>query len=164
MRNKMIIEHGPSPWFNAEVIECLSSLLKPDWTILETGCGRSTLWYSKRVEWVHSFEHDEAWFHKTLNLLNKEKVCNAILYLQEDYPINGIPAFWERDEFDFISIDGRGRVKSVETVIPYLKSGGYLLLDDSQRPRYHVVQLLLSNWERKVYGKNRKKSIIWRKP
>lgn len=152
------------PWFTPEVIGYLSSLLKPDWTILETGCGGSTIWYAKRVKWIHSYEHDEEWYIKMLRLIAEKNICNALLYLQEDYPINGIPGFWRKDEFDFISIDGRGRVKSVETVIPYLKSGGHLLLDDSQREKYQDVFVLLRTWEYKSYGENKKKATIWRKP
>ena len=151
------------PWFTSEVIEYLSSLLKPDWTILETGCGGSTIWFSSRVKKVVSFEHSAEWFHEILDIIGSKEIKNVELHLYVDYPTMGIQGFKE-NEFDFISIDGRGRVKSVETVIPYLKSGGYLLLDDSQRHRYMPVLALLADWEQKVCDKNKKNSTIWRKP
>lgn len=159
----MITKYDPSPWFNAEIIEYLSSLLKPDWTVFETGCGGSTIWYSNRVKKVISFESTAEWFHEIREIIERKKIENVELHLYQNYPTTGIHGF-KNDEFDFISIDGRGRVKSIETVIPYLKSGGYLLLDDSQRERYLPVLALLADWEQKVCGKNRKKSTIWRKP
>jgi len=84
------------------------------------------------------------------------------LQLNPDYPKTGICGFKE-NEFDFISIDGRGRVKSITTVIPYLKNGGYLLLDDSGRKRYRRAIALLDKWENKTFGDNAWQVTIWRK-
>ena len=159
-----------TPWFKPEVINYLSALLKADWTILETGCGGSTIWYAGKVAEVHSFEHDKVWFIKTMNLLREGKIENVYLYYSRNYPKTGVPmkdfpGFGDGNKmFDFISIDGRGRVKSIETTIKNLKSGGYLLLDDSQRERYQQAFVLLNNWESKTFGRDRKQATIWRKP
>lgn len=150
------------PWFESETLEFLSSLLKSDWTILETGCGGSTIWYSRRVKKVVSFESSPKWFHDVLDIIGSKEIRNVELHLYIDYPTMGIQGFKE-DEFDFISIDGRGRMKSIETAIPYLKLGGYLLLDDSQRERYQQAFTLVDNWDYETYGKNKKQATIWRK-
>ncbi len=158
-----------SPWFKPDVIKHLSALLKPEWVMLETGCGGSTIWYSERVAEVHSFEHDKAWFVKTMNSLRERKIENVYLYYSLNYPKKGIPmkdfpGFAEGGKlFDFISIDGRGRVKSIETTIRNLKSGGYLLLDDSQRERYQDI-FPLATWSNIKFEEHDKQTIIWRKP
>ena len=161
--------NAKTPWFNSETLEFLSSLLKPDWTVLETGCGSSTVWYLSRVKNVVSFEHDWMWFYKTMMWLKAGDIENTELHYCPDYPIKGIGNLsglinLKENEFDFISIDGRGRVKSIETAIPYLKSGGYLMLDDSQRERYQQAFTLVDNWDYETLGKNEKKATIWKKP
>ncbi len=151
-----------SPWFKPDVVNHLSTLLKPEWVMLETGCGDSTIWYAERVKKVVSFEHDPEWAVKVRKFILEGDVRNIDLHLDPDYPKEGIGGFKE-NEFDFISIDGRGRMKSIETSIPYLKSGGYLLLDDSQRERYQDI-FPLAMWSNIKFEKHDKQTIIWRKP
>ena len=157
------------PWFKSEVTKHLDKLLQPDWVVLETGCGGSTIWYAERVAEVHSFEHDKAWYFKTLNLLREEKIENVWLYYSRLYPEKGIPmkdfpcSSDGNKMFDFISIDGRGRMKSIETTIGNLKSGGYLLLDDCQRERYEILYPVYQ-WSNVHFTKHEKQTIIWKKP
>ena len=152
-----------TPFLAFESLEYLSSLLKPNWNLLETGSGNSTIWFSRRVKKVVSFEHSKEWYIEEKKMIDDNKIKNIDLRLEPDYPIKGISGF-KNGEFDFISIDGRGRVKSVETILPYLKSGGYLLLDDSQREKYQSIIILLNDWENKTLGRRRKQATIWRKP
>jgi len=155
--------HDNAPWFKPETLKYVSSLLKSDWIIFETGCGSSTIWFSSRVKKVISFEHSREWYIKLKEIIENNRIKNIDLQLNPDYPEKGISGFKE-NEFDFVSIDGRGRVKSVEMVIPYLKSEGYLLLDDSQRERYQPAVILLNEWENAIIDKNGKQATIWRKP
>lgn len=150
------------PWFKPDVVKYLSGLLQSDWTILETGCGGSTIWYAKRVAKVISFEHDPAWALKVQEYILSREIKNVTLHLDVNYPKEGIKGF-KKNKFDFISIDGRGRRKSIESSIPYLKSGGYLLLDDSQRERYQNI-FLLDSWSNVKFTRHDKQTIIWRKP
>jgi len=161
---KMHTIYDNTPWFHPMSIKFLSILLKPNWVIFETGCGSSTLWFSDRVKKVVSFEHSKLWYIKVKKIIEDKNIRNIDLRLNPDYPEKGINGF-KNDEFDLISIDGRGRVRSIETVIPFLKSDGYLLLDDSERIRYKRVFELLAEWEIKIFGKNEKsdQTSIWRK-
>lgn len=155
--------YDDTPWFHPTSLMFLSSLLKPDWVIFETGCGSSTIWFSSRVKKVVSFEHKKKWYDKVREIIENKKFKNIDLQLNPNYPKKGICGFG-KNEFDFISIDGRGRVKSIETVLPYLKNGGYLLLDDSGRKRYRRAIALLDKWENKTFGDNDWQLTIWRKP
>ena len=150
------------PWYHPTSLEFLSSLLKPDWIIFETGCGSSTIWFSSRTRKVISFEQSKQWYVKVKKIIKDKKINNVDLRLNPGYPKNGIQGF-KKDEFDFISIDGRGRAKSIETVLPYLKPGGYLLLDDSERKRYKKATTLLSEWENKIFGDHQWQTTIWKK-
>ena len=155
--------YNDSPWFCPESIEFISSLLKPDWVIFETGCGSSTIWFSNRVKKVISFEHTELFYKKIKKLIEDKKIENIDLRLNPNYPEEGILGFG-KDEFDFVSIDGRGRVKSIKTILSFLKPGGYLLLNNSERIRYEQAVILLDKWENKIFGGINWQTRIWRKP
>ena len=155
-----------TPWFHPEAVVFLSSLLKSDWTIFETGSGGSTIWFSSRVKKVISVEHSKRWYDKVKKVIRNKRIKNIDLQLNPDYPKTGIQDFKE-DEFDFVSIDGirRSRVKCIKTAIPFLKSGGYLLLDDSEVIFYEEAVVLLHSWESKIFGNNHlHATTIWRKP
>jgi len=163
MRMKKHAIYENTPWFPSASLVFLSSLLKADWVVLETGCGSSTIWFSNRVKRVISLEHSNRWYTDVKKIIEDKKIKNIDLQLMPDYPKKGIFGFKE-SEFDFVSIDGRGRVKSTETILPYLKNGGYLLLDDSERKRYKQSIVLLNKWENKTFGDNNWQLTIWRKP
>jgi predicted O-methyltransferase YrrM len=68
------------------------------------------------------------------------------------------------DQFDIILIDGRDRVKCVNTSLTKLKSGGILLVHDFwNRPKYHSIlnnidlELILDS---NSYGKNPNNTLV----
>ncbi len=129
------------PWLQEQVIDWLNLTLKPDWHVIETGAGGSTVFFADRVRHVISFEHDARWRFTVMERLNARRTWGRVdLRFDDKYPVEGLMGL---DGFglhgagaDLAFIDGRGRVKSIETVLPYIRPGGYLMLDDSQRERY----------------------------
>jgi predicted O-methyltransferase YrrM len=116
------------PHLTQPTIEFLEKILTPESEVLETGSGGSTLWIAKRVKWITSFEHNETWFQLVMRKLLDEKLKNFSLNFMPDYPNLGVQC---AGQYDLVFIDGRGRVRSIETTISHVKLGGYLLLDDS---------------------------------
>src|SRR5690606_38282885 len=53
---------NPIPWLTYSSIHFLDQVLTPELSLLEFGCGNSTIWYSKRVKRVVSVEHDKSYF------------------------------------------------------------------------------------------------------
>lgn len=155
--------YSDEPWFHPTSLVYLSSLLKPDWVIFETGCGSSTLYFSNRAKRVVSFEQTKGWYNILKEIIKDKEIENIDLRFDPDYPEKGIWGFRE-DEFDFVSLDGRGRAKSIETLLPYLKPGGYLLLDNSERARYEKAIALLNKWKNRVFGDYKWQTTIWEKP
>ena len=51
----------PLPWWTYGCIDFLAERIRPDFRVLEFGCGYSTLWFSSRVKEVVSFETDAKW-------------------------------------------------------------------------------------------------------
>ncbi len=133
------------PWLQEQMIDWLNLHLKPDWHVIETGAGGSTVFFADRVKAVITFEHDPEW-HQTVNqrLASRRLWGRVDLRLERGYPTEGLTNLDGFGEFgaDLAFIDGRGRVKSIETVLPYIRPGGYLMLDDSWRARYTPGKML----------------------
>jgi predicted O-methyltransferase YrrM len=132
MENKKL---APIPWLVEESIIFLQGILTKRTRVLETGSGGSTLFFAQRAGCVYSFEHSKKWYGKTENALRERGLMkNVTLFYDPKYPKNGLPEMAVK--FDIILIDGRGRNKSVKTALDKLNHGGYIILDNAERPRY----------------------------
>lgn len=157
------IKDIPTSSLDEKVFDFLESILNKDSKVLEIGSGRSTAWIANRVKHIVSFEHDKGWYNFTKNELRKANIYNCGLIFDSLYPEKGIRDL--NGIFDVIIIDGRGRVKSAETTFPYLKDGGYFILDDSQRERYSEINDVVESCEEVIVvdGIKGRQTTIWRK-
>ena len=158
------------PWLGELAIARLDSILKPDSRVLECGAGASTLWMAPKVKGIISYEHNPGWSQAVELELEKRKIKNVAVCFDPDYPKNGIKP--SRKLFDIVIIDGRGRVKGVETGFPLVKPGGFLILDNSNRARYQPANDLMAvlKWDcaiiqSPILPKNSKGyTTFWRRP
>lgn len=119
----------PIPWLHPDAIAYLDGILRPDMEVLEHGSGGSTLWFAARVKHVTAYEMDNGW-HKVVNKLRPANVSlrNA------SFPI-GAPDVG----MDLILIDGtpvENRAAWLKAVLQLVKPGGYVVLDNANRPEY----------------------------
>lgn len=102
--------------------------------VIETGSGGSTLFFAEYADELLSFEHSRKWF----NIVDKELEGYDRTFIElrfdPDYPKKGLRHI-DKD-YDIALIDGRGRMKSISSVVKRIKNGGYLILDNAERPRY----------------------------
>lgn len=148
----------PYPWLPFHLIEELDRYLEPSMEVFEWGSGSSTLFFARRVQRVVSVEHDPDWYEKVQNRIDKEELANVELRLVEPHsPVEGSPRFSSsktpyrdcsfqeyvrsiRDpktaKYDCVLVDGRSRSACLRESLDRLVSGGWLILDDSQRSRY----------------------------
>jgi len=165
-------DSGPKAWeekiplWTDAAIKAVEELLKGDSRVFEWGAGASTIWLAMRVGELHSVEHDPKWYKLVAAALAKEatggRICIHTLDDQGGY-VEVINSYGD-DYFDFIFIDGRRRVDCLLTATPKLRSGGYLLLDDSQRPRYLPGMTGLKGWKRTDYSWKKRTTSIYQKP
>lgn len=87
--------------------------------------------------------------------VNKEEIF-------KDY-IKFINSFAD-EYFDFILIDGRARECILPLAISKLKQGGFLILDNSDRKRYHKSTGLLYNWPKVITSSGLTDTTFWFKP
>jgi SAM-dependent methyltransferase len=137
------------PWVTYGFIDFISERLNENLDVFEYGSGNSTEWYAKKVNSVTSVEHDKEWF----DVVKNNMPDNVSLNFQElvyggDYS-NASNLCGK--SFDLVIVDGRDRVNCIKNSIHSLKSGGVLILDDSERNGYAgALEFLKKNGFRKI--------------
>lgn len=116
------------PWWTLKVVERVEELLQADWKVVEFGSGMSTRWLGERIGWLLSIEHDPEWFQRvrpTLPPNVRYELRDGASYATLDDLDDG--------SIDFAVVDGLFRSSCVEVVLPKLKRGGYLYLDNTDK-------------------------------
>ena len=139
------------PWIVPAAVGWLGRRMKRSWQVLELGSGRSTVWLAKRSASVLAFEDDEYWRERARHKLAEAGVSNVEL---RGLPIERFVSEVEALEdgiFDLVVVDflespQADRVDAVRVGRDKLRPGGYLLLDDSDRPAYARAFELLDGW------------------
>lgn len=132
-------EIKPIPWLHPEVVRYLESILQPHWTVIEHGGGGSTLWLVERVRGIHSYEANAEWFAE----MRKRLV-----------PYGGRAQVWNQSfesppyyrQVDLLLIDGdppQDRAAWLDRATEIVKPGGWVVLDNANRPEYEAQRLAL---------------------
>jgi hypothetical protein len=160
------------PWVNFWAREWLESYLKPEMTVFEYGSGGSTVFVARRVRKLISVEHDPQWYRAVVEALAGHGILNCEYELVEPEPIPSgeMPQYGCRsytstteryrgltfepyvrridrrtdDSLDLVLVDGRARASCVAQAMPKIRPGGYLMLDDAERPFYRDAIVLLA--------------------
>lgn len=131
--------HCDDPWLTSAAIRLLSSLLRPADHGVEFGSGRSTVWFAQRVAALTSVEHDGQWY-ETISAKLKERRLTNVDYILA--PLDQPLALGDRSEYartalafadasmDFALVDGAYREHSAKFILPKIKSGGMLIIDN----------------------------------
>lgn len=119
----------PSPWWPTRVIPKIEHFLRRKHNVIEFGSGSSTIWLSQRAGFVVSFESSREWSEVTKVKIENSKIANAeVIFAQ------GAAYFAPSKHlgpFDLAIVDGDYRWKCVEHILPRMKSGGLLYLDNA---------------------------------
>jgi predicted O-methyltransferase YrrM len=146
------------PWIVPAAVGWLARRMRRDWRVLELGSGRSTVWLARRAGAVTSFEDNEFWLERTREMLREAGIENCEV---RELPVESFAAELGRLEdgsldllvVDFLEAPGAERVEAVRAGRAKVRPGGYLLLDDSDRPGYAEAYELLDGWrERRFTG------------
>jgi hypothetical protein len=140
--------HPDAPWLTAHAIAFLEDWLRPEDTGAEWGSGRSTLWFAQRIARLLSIEHNREWYLRVRSRLDMSGIPNVDLHLcpVQASPDDGTPppeyllpvASLQNECLDFALVDGIFRDACVRAVMPKLKPGGLLVLDNANRYLPHA--------------------------
>ena len=128
-----------APWLTPEAIRLLGPMLLPSDRGLEFGSGRSTIWFARRVARLTSVEHDAAW-HAEISGQLKELELDNVDYILAPCEKAGQPGAgsayaraaltFADASLDFALIDGAYREHTARNVLPKIKAGGILVIDN----------------------------------
>jgi predicted O-methyltransferase YrrM len=131
--------HPDDPWLTPRAIRLLESLLRPVDRGLEFGSGRSTVWFAGRVAELTSVEHDQRWYESVSATLRQRGLGNVDYILTpQDRPTElGDRSAYARvalafadESLDFALVDGAYRDHTAKFVLPKIKPGGLLIIDN----------------------------------
>jgi predicted O-methyltransferase YrrM len=137
--------HPDLPWLCPGTVRFCSARLTKSMRVLEFGSGRSTTWFAQRVTHLTSVENHADWHRVVSERLRAQNVTNVDYRLlpfdidvkEEPVELDPMPAYVRvADEFadsslDLVIVDGYFRNHCIRRVAPKIKSGGYLLVDDT---------------------------------
>jgi hypothetical protein len=166
------------PWIVFKAKELLDAILKDDMTVWEYGSGSSTLYFARRVKQVYSIENDKEWFAHLSAQIEAQQVKNVSYALVEANEVTGREldalyfskstlndgGYFESyaksidaipdGSLSIALVDGRARGACIAHAIPKIKTGGYLIVDNSDRSYYFDNNEVLfdsSKWESKHF-------------
>ncbi|BBL68646.1 hypothetical protein MchiMG62_18270 [Methanoculleus chikugoensis] len=118
---------NPLPWYTYSAIEYLTQFDYSKCTVFEYGSGNSSQFWAQRALRVTSVESDKDWYWiGNQNILSNQKLLLSTE--QIDY-INSIHL--ENTCYDVIVIDGKYRYNCAVEAVKRIKSGGIIILDNS---------------------------------
>jgi predicted O-methyltransferase YrrM len=127
------------PRFIEPMIIALEELMPSSDTVLETGSGLSTIWLAKNFAQIDSWEHLPDFAYAVQERLVELGITNATLHFGTDYAHNQLWALGE-SEYDIVILDGDdscgSRVAAMQCGWQYVRPGGVLFIDDTERPDY----------------------------
>lgn len=155
-----------SAWFTYDALRFMEQILRPDMSVFEWGCGGSTMFFARRVAEGHSVEHDPTWAADVRSALAAAGIAWSLEVVEpergasrerdparpEDYAsddeafrdgsfrayASAIDRFPD-ERFDVVVIDGRARPSCGLHAVDKVKRGGWLVLDNADRPYYRSI-------------------------
>lgn len=131
--------HPDAPWLTPEAIRLLGSMVRPTDVGAEFGSGRSTLWLAQRCAHLTSVEHDETWHAKVSGAL-ADRGMTHVDYQRHPYDepdVTGDRSAYARvaqnladESLDFALVDGVYRDHVALFLLPKIRPGGLLIIDN----------------------------------
>ena len=145
------ILNKPVPFLVYEAIEHLGGLVGPGSKVVELGGGNSTLWFLKQGAEVVTLEHSQEWADEitkiTRETLGDEALSRLTVHVAAGDEALDIAGSFAPASFDLALVDCMNaftwRKAGVEALLPKVRSGGTMCLDNSDHPNnWSAVNLL----------------------
>ena len=148
------------PWWPYDMTDFVEAALPRNAKVFEYGGGGSSLWLCDHGVRLTVVEHHPAWSRELRNLLPNnvelieappQHVGRIVSSVEDGHFDDYVQAIdnYPDNSFDLVIVDGRARGDCVVRARDKVRSGGYLLLDDSDRPRYQAARRAMSSWPAK---------------
>jgi predicted O-methyltransferase YrrM len=150
-RRKSPIIDPPFPMLVMDAIRFLQSVVKPGWRVLELGGGNSTLWFLKRGVQLTTLESSVEWArfigrkadHPDLRVVSPAEAAAFV---------DGVPD----GQFDLVLVDCKAAVMNrndaVRAVRSKVRNGGWLMMDNTDAPRFRAAIEIMKDRPRLVFS------------
>ena len=137
IKNRLLVVYDEyrnpkNPWLTADSVRLLDQLIKPTDVGVEFGSGRSTIWFARRMAQLTSVEHNKEWYEKVRRMIAENDLDRKIDYRKaegEEAYLGQIDTF-EDSSIDVCLVDGIYRDKCALAMVPKLKPGALLIVDN----------------------------------
>lgn len=186
-------KNSPTPWLSPAATLFFDEWLTKEHIGVEFGSGVSTIFFAKRTKKMVVIEHYKPWYDKVVELFKKHDIdtvdyrfvaqqkeeeikVNPALFESFDLAARDFNPRWdylnyftilsdlEKNSVDFVLVDGRARPECLFMSLDKLKSGGLMVLDNSERERYSIVFDYLSDWDSYTTSTGLTDTTFWQKP
>ncbi len=141
---KQAFQIQATPWLSSEAISELEKIIQPDFEVIEFGGGGSTLWFAERVKQVYCYETNLDWF----NAISNSGTSNVSMRFSV-FPLPDMDA-----RKDLLLIDGEPVEHRAVWLLEsqrMVKSGGWIVLDNANRPEYAKEREQLKQFAELIY-------------
>ncbi len=130
---KRLFGHRPKvPMISYRGRRAIGAILGPETRMVEFGSGNSTPWFAARAGFVLSIEDDPNWYAQVQHLLARSGIENVRHELRAEEAYADLSDL-DDGTLDFALVDGTDREGCVRSVLPKLKPGAFLYLDNSDK-------------------------------
>jgi len=130
---KRLFNHRPMvPMISYRARRAIEELLTKDSQMVEFGSGNSTLWFAARTGFVLSIEDDKEWYAHVQKQCSSLDSYNVRLELRTEKNYTNLLDI-QNESLDFALVDGTDREGCIRSVVPKLKRGANLYLDNSDK-------------------------------
>jgi hypothetical protein len=177
--HETIMGNNQQPWFTSEAIDFLENKISKSQIGFEFGSGSSTFWFSKLTSKICSIESDVNWHNLVFSEIKKHDIknidlhcveCNMLQVWDEDTEKSGSYEKYSNKileydvEFDYVIVDGVARSLCILNSIKKIKPGGFLIIDNSERPAYwDAMSYIPSQWKVNVFKNKVDTTTIFQK-
>jgi hypothetical protein len=131
--------NADKPWLTQDANRMLATLLCPDDVGIEWGSGRSTQWFARHVKRLVSIESHVGWYDRVKKQLAEQNITNVdyrLLHVEDGKDEDNSPYVRVIDSIadnslGFALVDGFARGTCASVVLPKLKPGGILIVDNA---------------------------------
>jgi predicted O-methyltransferase YrrM len=128
--------HPDHPWLTPDAVRLLVSMLRRSDRGAEFGSGRSTIWIAERVGHLTSVEHDKVWYDEVSANLRDRRIANVTYIFAPQDQSEELGEYartalaFENATLDFALVDGLYREHVSKLIIPKIRPGGLLIIDN----------------------------------
>ncbi len=120
------------PTISYRARKAIASLLDEESRVVEFGSGMSTPWLARRCRFLLSIEDDPRWFGEVQALLAARGLTNVRLEMRDPETYAALAGYPDA-HFDFALVDGTDRAGCLRSVLPKLRPGGWIYLDNTDK-------------------------------